>query len=167
MTTARQAVRSAAPRPAPREERITRPRLRVLKSIELTPKGRRRRARLMATGVVATVVVGLFGIAVFNVLLTQGQARLNAIDERAASQQDRYERLRLEVAQLESPERVVAAAQERLGMVPPASVTYLAPGGPTSDSAIESQSAEPRPSDPSTPVTSDWAQVKPHLVAQP
>ena len=35
------------------------------------------------------------------------------------------QRLRLDVARLESPSRIVAEAQARLGMVPPAVVIYL------------------------------------------
>jgi cell division protein FtsL len=108
------------------------------------------------------VVAGLFGLAVFNVMLAQGQVRLNEIEQKASAQQDRYERLRLEVARLESPERVVASAQERLGMVPPETVHYLAPAGSTAPAA----GAHHETAGPSTPVTADWSQVKPHLAAQ-
>ena len=40
----------------------------------------------------------------------------------------KQQQLRLQVAQLESPERVVDDAQ-KLGMVPPATVRYLSPDG--------------------------------------
>lgn len=78
------------------------------------------------------VLVSLFGLVASHVMLTQGQFRLDVLRARAASEQSRYERLRLKVAELESPSRIVAAAQERLGMVPPPSVTYLSPTGAVS-----------------------------------
>lgn len=168
MTSARQAVRAAAPRSAPRtapnRKEPARPPLRVVRTAELSARGRRRRARLLGVAITVVVFGGLFGLAVFNVLLAQGQVRLNDIEEKANAQQDRYERLRLEVAQLESPERVVAAAQERLGMVPPETVNYLAPQGSPPRST---PGGDPKVAAGATPVTSDWAQVKPHLAAQP
>lgn len=78
------------------------------------------------------VLVSLLGLVASHVVLTQGQFRLDVLRTRTASEQERYERLRLKVAELESPSRIVAAAQERLGMVPPPSVTYLSPTGAAS-----------------------------------
>lgn len=166
MTSVRHALRGAATTiPAARRPAEDRPKLRVLTEPELSARGKRRRARLLLGAIGTVIVGGLFGLAVFNVLLAQGQVRLNEIETRAAAEQSQYERLRLEVAQLQSPERVVAAAQERLGMVPPAVVTYLNPVGTSSSAADVPASAGSRLA--STPVTSDWAQVKRHLAAQP
>src|SRR6202040_2624963 len=72
----------------------------------------------------------LFGLAAVHVLLTEGQFRLQRLQRQSDDAQAQYVRLRLEVAQLESPQRIVAAAQERLGMVPPTALTYLTPTGP-------------------------------------
>jgi hypothetical protein len=77
----------------------------------------------------------LFGRVAFHVVLTEGQLRLDRLENRVADQQARYERNRLRVAELESPERVTRVAQERLGMVPPPGVTYLSPSGPAADAA--------------------------------
>lgn len=77
----------------------------------------------------AAVVVGLLAIVALHALLSQNQLRLDDLDARATAAQARYERLRLEVAELESPNRIVTAAQERLGMVVPPTVTYLTPTG--------------------------------------
>lgn len=104
-------------------------RLRVVPDGALTPRARRRRARLWCAGIVALVAASLFGVVFFHVLLTQGQLQLDHIETRAAAEQARNERLRLEVAELQSPDRIVAAAQQQLGMVPPARVTYLSPSG--------------------------------------
>jgi cell division protein FtsL len=69
-----------------------------------------------------------FAVVACQVLLVQGQQRLDAVDDRIAEESERYDELRLQVAELESPERIVAAATE-LGMVPPPEVTYLTPSG--------------------------------------
>jgi cell division protein FtsL len=69
-----------------------------------------------------------FAVVACQVLLVQGQQRLDAVNQEIAQQTDRYGELRLEVAELESPERIVAAATQ-LGMVPPPEVTYLTPTG--------------------------------------
>ncbi len=80
----------------------------------------------------------------------------------AANAEDRYDRLRLEVAELESPGRIMAAAQERLGMVPPPGVTYLTP--------VPAESATPsaKPTEPvSETVAGDWSRLKPILSTRP
>jgi cell division protein FtsL len=153
-------------RPLPRERRDgerTRPPLRVLPPDYVHPRVRRRRARLFLGAMSSLVVLGLFGIAALHVVLTQGQFRLQQLENRANEQQARYEQLRLQVAQLESPERVVAVAQERLGMVSPPGVTYLSPSGPAVDEPVDDGPATPATSGPST----SWAEVKPHLADQP
>jgi cell division protein FtsL len=97
----------------------------------------------------------MFGIVSLHVALTQGQFRLERLEARADAQQTRYERLRLQVAELESPDRIVAVAQERLGMVPPPGVTYLSPSGAVTDPPAS------RTADPGT--AAGWNEVKPHL----
>ena len=174
MTTVRHDTRAAALRsPAPRRRDETaapsRPPLRVVRTAELTARGRRRRARLLLICGLSVVSTLLLGMVAFQVVLTQDQARLEELERKAATEQDRYERLRLEVAQLESPGRVVAAAQERLGMVPPATVTYLSPQGATGEDGPDRRSGFAADAGPpaSPPATSDWSQVKPHLAARP
>lgn len=88
------------------------------------------------------VVASLFGLVASHVLLTQGQFRLDRLKSRAEVEHARYQRLRLQVAELESPSRIVATAQERLGMVPPPSVTYLSPTGAVSAPVGESRVSE-------------------------
>ena len=128
-------VPGAAPEPR-------RPPLRVVRPGELSPARRRRRARLVVVGAGLLVSAGLFGLVAFHVLLTQGQFRLDRLDAHVADAQAANERLRLQVAQLSSPSRIVAAAQERLGMVPPPSVKYLAP---TALSSLPPVTAPPPP----------------------
>ena len=74
----------------------------------------------------AVLTVGtIFGAAVFHVLLIQHEFRLDQINKEAAKEEARYGKLRLDVAQLSAPDRIVATAQQRLGMVVPPQVAYL------------------------------------------
>jgi hypothetical protein len=109
----------------------------------------------LALWTTAVLTVGtIFGAAAFHVLLVQSQFRLDRLQHEAGAQQQRYEQLRLDVARLAAPERIVAAAQ-RLGMVVPPDVAYLMAPTPTS--------SEPA----SASVAGEWTQVKPHLAARP
>jgi hypothetical protein len=102
-------------------------------------------------------------------LLSQGQIRLNQIDARATAEQARYERLRLQVAELESPARIVATAQQQLGMISPPVITYLSPSGAVADQprpvAGLPAPATSRVAAGTTPST--WSAVKPYLADHP
>lgn len=114
----------AAPAPAPDPSR--RPTLRLVDG-RLDPR-RGRRGPLIAAAVV--VVLALFGVVVCHALLVPGQVRLDGVEVDVTEQQARYQALRLEVAELEAPGRIVAEAQDRLGMVSPETITYLTAVGP-------------------------------------
>ncbi len=58
-------------------------------------------------------------------LIAENQFRLDNLQQQASLQQASYEKLRLEVAQLEAPARIVSVAEGKLGMRQPGSVTYL------------------------------------------
>lgn len=135
-----------------------RPPLHVVRN-ERSPASRRARARLLGLSVLVVVAAALFGLVASHVALTQGQFELQRLRERAGAEQARYERLRLQVAELESPGRVVAAAQERLGMVPPPGVTYLSPVGPAS--GLDTDVARGRET-----ATEDWSTVKRELASR-
>jgi cell division protein FtsL len=143
-------ARSRAPRRAP----DGRPALRVVPPNTLSRHGRQRRARRFGALLSGIVVVVVFGVVAAHVMLTQRQFRLEALERKAAAEEARYERLRLQVAELESPERVVAAARQ-LGMVPPATVTYLASSRPSQAPNDEAAAAP----------GGEWANVKSHLAA--
>ena len=147
------------PRPAPPVKRApARPELRVVRDEELREA---ERARLVRQLVVAAAVIGalcLFGVVVFHVLLTQNQFRLDKLQEQSLERQAEYDRLRLQVAELESPDRIIAAAHA-LGMVSPPKVTYLAP-------TIEEPGDVDTPAlnaDQASDGESSWSTVKPHL----
>lgn len=125
----------------------------------LTERRRRRRTaaqrqwRLALSITAFLSVVAIFGAAVFHVMLVQSEFRLERLDDAAVVEQQRYEKFRLEVARLAAPERIVAAAQERLGMVPPGEIGYLtAPAQPLDDPI-------------SGALSGGWAEVKPYRAA--
>src|SRR5688572_6984044 len=60
-------------------------------------------------------------------VLIGGQVRLDAMRSGVASETEAIRRLELRVAELESPDRVLDAARDRLGMVQPTEVGYLLP----------------------------------------
>ena len=111
-------------RQAPRE--AARPDLRVVD--RRRPRRRLRPGPTVAVGALLTFVIAL-ALVVAQALLVQGQQRLDDLDERIAAATRHERELRLQVAELESPTRIVAVATNDLGMVPPAGVTYLTPSG--------------------------------------
>jgi cell division protein FtsL len=113
-------------------------------------------------GVVLTVLafVALFAVAVCHALLIESQATVDELDKEVAAEQARYEELRLQVAELESPERIKTEATERLGMVPAGETVWLTPDEP----APPSDDTADEPDD--SPDTSA-ARVKPYLEASP
>jgi cell division protein FtsL len=94
----------------------------------VAPAERVRRRLTPALGVLLTagLFALLFAVAIAHTLLVQGQIRLDAIDKDLATEQARYQTLRTEVAEMESPARVVDAAHQ-LGMVTPEDLVYLQP----------------------------------------
>jgi cell division protein FtsL len=162
-------ARVAAPRRAPATTRPARPALRVVKPGELSPRVRRRRAGAAAVVALLVVFGGLFGLAVCQAVMAQNQMRLDRLGREVADAQARYQRLRFQVAQLESPERIVAAAQERLGMVPPATVRYLSPSGAVADEVLGDGGDAPPEDAPAEQGGSGaaWAAIKPYLGGRP
>ncbi len=120
----------SAPEPD-RPRRPGRPELRVVDPDELSPAARRRKARILATLAALVVTGSLFGVTAFHTVLMADQGDIDALARRVAEQQARYERLRLEVAELESPDRIVREARD-MGMVTPPTVVYLTPSPETS-----------------------------------
>lgn len=152
-------ARPAAPRPAAPLRIVTDDELRG----EAREAARRRLARRAGLAVLVAGAAVVFAIAAAHVLLMQGQFELQELESRSAESQAEFDRLRLEVAQLESPDRIVATAQDRLGMIAPEKVTYLAPS--TDPAAMPARRPTPsravRTRDGETPV--DWTTVKSHL----
>ena len=154
------------PAPARRADRPNQPTAEAphLRVVRPADRSDAEQARLVRGAVILGVAVGalvLFGVVVFHVLLTQNQFRLDKLQEASLERQAEYDRLRLQVAELESPDRIVAAAQQ-LGMVTPPKVTYLAPTVEETPAADDDTRAARVANDPSGGEAS-WSTVKPHL----
>jgi cell division protein FtsL len=103
------------------------------------------------------VIGSLFGVVICHAMLVTGQGRLDDLEQQVSQEQTRYQALRLEVAELESPGRIVEAAHA-LGMVSPEEITYLTPvatsaAGAGAGGEVRAASAGAAP----------WAAVKPLL----
>lgn len=107
-----------APQPA---HRRTRPDVEIVEP----PSGRRWGLTTIVAALMATLL--LFGLVGFQALIVGTQSDLDDLDTRIASAERENQRLRLDVAQLERPERIRAYALAFLGMVEPETVLYLEP----------------------------------------
>jgi cell division protein FtsL len=148
---------------APRsEEERGAPALRVV------PRARRRRAGFLAALVCLTVFGIMLGLVAFQAKIAANQAQLDKVNAQMQDAQATYDRLRLAVAQLESPQAVIAAAKDK-GMVVPAKVTYITPSMEDVLAVALAQGRSPAPvADPtSSDSTSGWAAVKPIVGGTP
>lgn len=102
-----------------------------------------------------TTFTALFLIVAAHVMLLEGQDRIDELNQRNVSAQERYHDLRLEVDRLESPARIVAEAT-RQGMVQPTEPVWLAPSDPVNE-------PQTPPTDGSS--TQEKSEVKPFLGA--
>ena len=93
------------------------------------------------------MLAALFGVAVMHALLIGGQIHLDKMQRQAASETEEVRQLRLQVAELESPDRVLDVARTRLGMVEATEVGYLLPAGVDTgdDTLVRVDPAEPPP----------------------
>jgi len=107
---------------------------REQRHLRLVRQQARQRANRRYVGICAGIAVVLgvcMGLVTLRVLIAENQFKLDNLQQQAAVQQEAYERLRLAVAELESPARIVSVAEGKLGMQQPGSVSYL-PAVPTS-----------------------------------
>lgn len=82
---------------------------------------------------VAAVFLASLLLAGFHSVLVDGQFEVDRLQTRLDDGRERGQVLRMEVARLESPSRILYVAQGRLGMVPPPQRVYLPavlPGDP-------------------------------------
>ena len=121
----------------------------------------------MAVLVSAAIFVTLLAVAVSHTVLVEGQVHLDELDGQLVQEQARYQELRTEVAQAESPERIVQAANE-MGMVTPDDLQYLQPPAPDSSTVGPTTGDDNEPAaDPTVGAEPDrpWAEVKSLLEA--
>jgi cell division protein FtsL len=151
--------------PAPRPRPAERPNhLRVVAPSE---RVRRRVTPAMAVLLTAALFATLLAVAVAHTVLVEGQVRLDQLDAQLVEEQARYQELRTEVAQLESPDRIVRAAQEQ-GMVTPDDLVYLQPPAPDPSTVGPTSGDDHEPAaDPTVGEDPEraWAEVKSLLEA--
>lgn len=136
--------------PAGRPRAGTRSRLEV---VDARLASRRRLVR-WSLRAVAVGTVGLLFLAVaLHAEIAAQQSDLQKVRRAVATEQTRYGDLRLQQAQLSTPERIITEAR-RLGLVSPGAVKYLPSTGPTAP-PDEAGGAD------------DWTEVKPNLVPRP
>jgi cell division protein FtsL len=79
----------------------------------------------LLTGSLIVLFVAVLLASASQALLVQSQDRLDDVQGEIYRQQAIAEQQRLQLAELQSPSRIVAVATERLGMVAPDEVVYL------------------------------------------
>ena len=98
---------------------------RHLHLVDREARRRTNRRHLVVSTAIAGIAVVFLALVALHVLIAENQFRLDNLQQQTNLQQERYEKLRLEVAQLEAPARIVSVAEGKLGMRQPGSVTYL------------------------------------------
>lgn len=75
----------------------------------------------------ALLFLALFALAAFQTVLIRAQDRLDDLNRDVTEQTELDRQLQLQLADLQSPERIAHAARDRLGMIAPNTVTFLEP----------------------------------------
>lgn len=157
-------LRSPSRRPhAPDPERRS-----LLRAVDRTPPVRpvrpaadRRRLGLVLGALL--FALALAGNVSVHTSATQGQFDLERLRTSARQKETAYQQLRLRVAEMEAPQRIVDRAHQ-MGMIEPAKVTYLTP---TAKTSIDDPAAAKSDPVPPTQAVQRWGQVKQHLAGRP
>ena len=116
---------AGTPRQAPAKP--SRPGLRVLSGQDLARRRERRSARILV-GLSAASLAGALGlVTAFNSLVASDQIQADNVQTQVVQAIASNQSLQLAKARLEAPARIFSIAEQRLGMVQPATVTYLTP----------------------------------------
>ncbi len=163
---AESAVQDAEPaRQEPEEIR------RHLRLVDREARRRTNRRHVLVSTAIAGIAVVFLALVTTHVLIAENQFRLDQLQQQASAQQERYEKLQLEVAELEAPARIVSAAEGPLGLRQPGSVTYVpAPpttATPTSRLAGAGAALGAGPTSAAPQGDADWPLIKPYLSGTP
>src|SRR5690606_38973389 len=100
----------------------------VLRVVDTRRDGSPRSVASVAGTVLAIVMfASVFSVVIFQVLLVQTQSSLDDLNARYGEQVTAGKQLRHDIASLESPERIVTEAREKLDMVATPDVGRLQP----------------------------------------
>jgi cell division protein FtsL len=106
-----------------------------------------RRARngdLSFVAIAFTVVFGsLLGIVALQTMIVQNRVDLDRVGRQLDEELEVNRRLRLEVIELESPDRVLELASDRLGMIRPSQRRYLPGIDPVNQVVKQPEGADP------------------------
>ena len=110
------------PQPSP-----AKPADRPGRHLRAAPRPSRRLMPLLGWAAATTVVAALFALALLHAVIVDRQTALDDLNQQIEDVEAINGRLRLNVARAEAPERIVAEALYRLGMVEPDRRIYLPP----------------------------------------
>lgn len=173
--------------PARREPEQTERHLRL---VDREARRRTNRRHAFVCAAISGIAVVCLALVALHVLIAENQFRLDRLQQQAIVQQESYEKLQLQVAQLEAPARIVSVAEGTLGMRAPGSVIYLpatstptAPGpaassaGPAAAKRAGRAADRAPPGPPSRAVSggtvaapqgdADWPTIKQYLSGSP
>ncbi|MDE0238318.1 MAG: hypothetical protein OXN95_13930 [bacterium] len=95
--------------------------------LRAAPRPKRRLMPVLGWAAAITVVVALFALALLHAVIVDRQTTLDNLNQQIEDVRAVNDRLQLNVARAEAPNRIVAEALYRLGMVEPDGRTYLPP----------------------------------------
>jgi len=127
----------------PSETGPARPRLDVVERRRAAERSVRRRVNMLRGLGVLFVVGALAVTAAAHAFVASDQQRVDGLESQISQALAAQQDLQLSRAELESPVRVLSIAERQLGMVSPASLTYLAPANP-GPAVSQVQAAESR-----------------------
>jgi hypothetical protein len=139
------------PRRAPRQRRPAAPHLSVVGRTQ-----RRRRPGVRIGAGCLALFLALFGNAVAHSVLVSGQERLDGLTSEVEREQARNEKLHLQAAKLEAPDRIVNVAKG-MGLIPAQQTIWLTP---SDDPGSVASTTESR-TDPTTGASSELAGTGP------
>lgn len=127
---------------------VERPRLRVASAVN----AQTRRRRLTVAVLAFVGVFAVLAMVAFHAMVAQSQVRLDDLERRTQTAEQRYEEARYEHAQMSAPQRIVERATA-LGL--------QAPDGPPT--AVSVQGQPPAAPDATSTTLRGWSEVKPTL----
>lgn len=141
-----------------------------LRLVEARRRALRQGRFLLFGGIAAAGAIAL-ALVYLHVVLAQRQFRLDNLNAQVQKDSAAYQQLRLQVAELGSPDHIISTAEGRLGMVQPSKVVYLTepPGTPGTGAPAGGLSSAGSDASPAHAPAgyADWPVVKSELAGTP
>jgi cell division protein FtsB len=129
--------------------------------LRIVPAARRRVLPWILATLCGALFVGMLALSALQARIAQDQLRLDHLDQELRDATAYYDRLRLAVAQLESPEYVVPRAKTDLAMSTAPSQQYFTPTVDQVHEVLVAAGTEPGVlEDPGDAVRPDWGEIK-------